>query len=59
MHVIAFIFRRAVLPIQLDLEEKEDMEDTEGVDEYAEHMHQLKKSIYEKAITNIENAQQY
>ena len=35
------------------------MDDTEGVDEYAEHMHQLKKSIYEKVMTNIENAQQY
>ena len=38
-----FIFRRAVLPIQLDLEEKEDMDDTEGVDEYAEHMQPVEK----------------
>ena len=47
------------MPIQLEMEEKEDVDLDEDVDMYAEHMHKLKKSIYEKAMTNIENAQQY
>ena len=54
------LFRKAVLPIEAEMQKTKKaylQEEVEDVDMYAQHMHDIKEGIYQKAITNIGVAQ--